>query len=219
MRQLVRVTSVIDSQVRALRVRDLMAAYSSHDPIAHREGTYWGINSDIESFHCAGKLPAPRDRTRLLAEVDTDLAKKDARTQERLINWGYAVTDAAIRSRVAKAWLLPPHFRTCPPRHDRAASPSRAAREHRSAWRRPRSNRDSRIASRGRTLDRFAGRGGRCSGGANCRACSTPRSPKLRSVPSEREDARASRQRDRTSSRTGLMYGGRSFACTSVSEE
>jgi NTE family protein len=37
-----------------------------------------------------------------LARVKTGLAKLDRTTQERLVNWGYAVSDAAMRT-----WVTP----------------------------------------------------------------------------------------------------------------
>lgn len=48
----------------------------------------------------------PFARTQELAATPTRLAKLDARTQERLINWGYAACDAAVRCHVDPS--LPP---------------------------------------------------------------------------------------------------------------
>ncbi len=93
-RQTIRVMQLIDSQVRALRSRMLIGAYKS----GARDGAYWGIRSDIADFVAPGTLPCPLEVTEALAAVPTRLAAVPARLQERLICWGYAVADAAIRA-------------------------------------------------------------------------------------------------------------------------
>jgi NTE family protein len=45
---------------------------------------------------------APHAKTLKIAEIATRLKRMDAGEQERLINWGYAVSDAGIR----KYWDL-----------------------------------------------------------------------------------------------------------------
>ncbi len=45
-------------------------------------------------------LDCPYDRTMELARVPTRLKAMDDELQERLINWGYAVCDAAVRRHV-----------------------------------------------------------------------------------------------------------------------
>ena len=44
----------------------------------------------------------PEDQTLTLAATATRLKRLDAVVQERLINWGYAVCDAAMRAHVVK---------------------------------------------------------------------------------------------------------------------
>ena len=66
----------------------------------HREGTYWGIRSDIAKYQLPSALPCPSASTRKLADTPTPLQALDDVTQERLINWGYAVCDAAMRTHV-----------------------------------------------------------------------------------------------------------------------
>jgi NTE family protein len=61
------------------------------------KGTYWGIRTDIADYSVPA-LPCPVERTLALAEVPTRLSGLDDLTQERLINWGYAVSDAALRA-------------------------------------------------------------------------------------------------------------------------
>jgi len=103
-----RILDVIDSQVRSLRKRQLIDSYQlpAGDQY-HRDGTYWGIRTDVADYQLppiAGYpfTPAacPHDKTLALAAVDTRLKALDDATQERLINWGYAVCDVAMRRHV-----------------------------------------------------------------------------------------------------------------------
>jgi NTE family protein len=96
--QSLRVTHVIDSQVRALRKRATIAGFQAPATDAgHRDGTYWGIRSDIAAYGLSSSLPCPKASTLGLANVPTRLAALDDTTQQRLINWGYAVCDTAMR--------------------------------------------------------------------------------------------------------------------------
>ncbi len=89
-----RAIDVIQAQVRALRVRDLINSYDT----SGRHGCYWGVGSDASHYPAPAALPCPFPRTARLAAVVTDLADKSDLVQERLINWGYAVCDTALRS-------------------------------------------------------------------------------------------------------------------------
>jgi NTE family protein len=102
LRHLLRVLEVIDSQVRALRKRQAISSYER----GVREGAYWGIRSDIRKFPVPDPLPCPVEQTLVLAAVPTRLEAVDDVLQERLINWGYAMGDAALRAHVDRA--LPP---------------------------------------------------------------------------------------------------------------
>ncbi len=99
-----RVLDLIDSQVRAMRTRQAIDSFAN----GTRTGTYWGIRTNIANYKLANALPCPFDRTTQLAAVATRLKKLDGTTQERLINWGYAVCDAALRAYVDPA-LAPPN--------------------------------------------------------------------------------------------------------------
>jgi NTE family protein len=88
-----RILSLIDNQVRSLRKRQLIEAYQS----GVRQGAFWGIRTDIANYQLADALPCPHARTLALAETPTRLKRLDGELQERLINWGYAVADAALR--------------------------------------------------------------------------------------------------------------------------
>ena len=88
-----RVLELVDNQVRSLRKRQLVDAYKA----GLRKGAYWGIRTDILQYGVPG-VPCPVERTQALAEIPTRLSALDDITQDRLINWGYAVSDAALRS-------------------------------------------------------------------------------------------------------------------------
>lgn len=92
-----RILDLVDNQVRSLRRRHLIQAYVNGE----RFGAYWGIRTDIRDYPLNGDhLPCPRERTLELAALPTRLKRMDERLQERLINWGYAICDAALRAHV-----------------------------------------------------------------------------------------------------------------------
>lgn len=98
-RQALRVNSVIDNQVRNLRKRQAIAGFASGE----RDGTYWGIRGHVADYGPPpGSLPCPPQQTELLAKLKTRLEAMDAVVQERLINWGYAICDVAMRT-----WVEP----------------------------------------------------------------------------------------------------------------
>lgn len=98
-----RVMSTINHQVRSLRRRVLLSALVTR----RKFGAYWSIRGDIKDYPATDKLDCPFDKTQILANIATDLAAKDTTTQRRLINWGYAMCDAGIRSWVEDG-LTPP---------------------------------------------------------------------------------------------------------------
>jgi NTE family protein len=89
-----RVIDVVDNQVRSLRKRLLLNALVT----GTRHGAYWDIDADIARLTAPGKLPCPHAQTLKLAGLGTDLGEKDDKTQERLINWGFALCDASVRT-------------------------------------------------------------------------------------------------------------------------
>jgi NTE family protein len=92
-RHALRINDLIDNQVRSLRKRQVIGSFESKT----RLGTYWGIRSHIDDYHLADPLPCPPEKTLLLANTKTRLKRLEPVIQERLINWGYAICDAAIR--------------------------------------------------------------------------------------------------------------------------
>jgi NTE family protein len=97
-RHAVRVLDVVDNQVRSLRKRQLIDAYDRGD----HTGTYWGIRTSFADYHlaadpldCLHRDPAP------LAAIPTRLEKMPRDVQSRMINWGYAICDAALRAHIS----------------------------------------------------------------------------------------------------------------------
>jgi len=91
-----RILSLIDNQVRSLRKRQLISSYCRGD----RQGAYWGIRTQIADYGLADSLPCPPNLTTALAQIPTRLEAMKPEQQEKLINWGYGVCDAAMRKHV-----------------------------------------------------------------------------------------------------------------------
>jgi len=105
-RHMVRVVKVIDNQVRVLRKRQVIEGFKRGD----RSGVYLGIRSHIGDYHLPDSLPAPPEQTLRLAEIPTRLASIKAVDQERLINWGYAICDTAVRRHLIPDAATPEGF-------------------------------------------------------------------------------------------------------------
>jgi NTE family protein len=101
-----RVNGLIDNQVRSLRKRLLMKSYEDR----LRSGTYWGVRSNMAKYAVPNALPCPKDKTLKLADEKTRLKSLDGALQERLINWGYAICDAAMRKWVDGRLAPPTQF-------------------------------------------------------------------------------------------------------------
>ena len=97
-----RILGLIDNQVRSLRKRQVIDSYKH----GLRKGSYWGIRTNIADYQLADAMNCPFIETTKLAKVATRLKALDATLQERIINWGYAVCDAALRKHVDNT--LPP---------------------------------------------------------------------------------------------------------------
>jgi NTE family protein len=102
----IRVNSLIDNQVRSLRKRQLINSYLSGD----RDGAYWSIRSDIADYGLPDALECPHKTTMKLALEPTRLKKLKPSKQEKLINWGYAACDVAIRRYVGIEAAGPENF-------------------------------------------------------------------------------------------------------------
>jgi len=94
-----RVLLTIYAQVVTLRTRSIIELYN----LGVRDGSYWGIGSNILNYDLPDALVCPFDVTIKLAQTATRLTRMDDPLQNQLIDWGYAVCDAAMRKHV-----LPP---------------------------------------------------------------------------------------------------------------
>ena len=74
-----------------MRTRQVIALFKAQE----RKGCYWSIR---QAYPANDALPCPAERTAELAATPTRLKAMDDTLQERLINWGYAVCDASLRS-------------------------------------------------------------------------------------------------------------------------
>lgn len=119
-----RVMDMIDNQVRALRKRQVIESFKIYERmvapgvsldselfrLTARKGAYWGIRSDITHYELADALACPVDQTTDLAALPTRLKSLETALQSRLINWGYAICDAAMRRHVDPTLPAAPGF-------------------------------------------------------------------------------------------------------------
>jgi NTE family protein len=96
--QALRAMDIATNQVRSLRKRALL------DDLVRgvRKGTYWGITTNIGDYRIAdyavgGPLACDPATTSGLASIRTRLNPFSEAEQCQLINWGYALCDAAMR--------------------------------------------------------------------------------------------------------------------------
>ena len=91
--QTARIYDLVAQAARALRRRQVIDAFVSRQ----RNGTYWSIGSRLAHYAVTGVAP---DATWMdgLDAIPTRYAKIEPETQQQLINWGYAVCDAAMRT-------------------------------------------------------------------------------------------------------------------------
>jgi NTE family protein len=112
-----RLIDLLMNQTSNLRRRQVIASFRRYEAdgdasLANdgRKGGYWGIQSHIADYGLADPLPCPPERTRELANIETRLAALEPAVQERLINWGYAVCDTALRKHVDTSLRKPDGF-------------------------------------------------------------------------------------------------------------
>jgi NTE family protein len=102
-KKMLRVLMITMEQVRSLRVRTLIDMFKRGDC----KGTYWGIATDIDRYKLDEPFATSNELTRSLKEVRTRLNSFSEEEQGHLINWGYALTDAAMRKWVLKGGSKP----------------------------------------------------------------------------------------------------------------
>ncbi len=92
--QLRRVSEILVDQTRSLRRRWLIEDFRT----GKGGGAYWGIGTPIESYGVANPLAKDDGISRSLEEIPTRLSSVEPETQRALVNWGYALCDAALRT-------------------------------------------------------------------------------------------------------------------------
>ena len=105
-RHALRINDIIDNQVRSLRKRQLIGSFNAKV----RAGTYWSVRSHVADYGLLDPLPCPAEQTLVLANVQTRLKRMEPVLQERLINWGYAICDTAMRKWVDPGLVRPTGF-------------------------------------------------------------------------------------------------------------
>jgi NTE family protein len=109
--QFKRSIDIIYGQVGSLRERQLIASFKARQgERGWRRGTYWAVGSDVSHYNFPDALPAPLDRTTELARLPTQLRPFGKAFDERLINWGYAICDTAVRKHFGQPNNPPAQF-------------------------------------------------------------------------------------------------------------
>jgi NTE family protein len=86
--------SASDTELQRLRRQQALLAYTT----GLKKGGYWSIASRLWSFPVEQTLDCPPEATARLAALPGRLSRLDRDLQEQLVNWGFAVTDAALRA-------------------------------------------------------------------------------------------------------------------------
>jgi NTE family protein len=93
----------------ALRLSPKHALLSSFQGGRHA-GAYWSLRAATSDYPADTCLVCPPARAAELAALPTRFAAMDEDTQERLVNWGYAICDIALRSWFDAALPRPSEF-------------------------------------------------------------------------------------------------------------
>jgi NTE family protein len=103
---IVRVVNVLGLQLHDLFERQIREAFAS----GQKRGAYWSIRSQIADYGLNDCVPVDQSRATELSQVPPRFIKMDLSMQERLINWGYAICDAAIRKQLGAREGTAPKF-------------------------------------------------------------------------------------------------------------
>ncbi len=101
--QLSRALDIATDQARGLRARYMMDLAEARQ----QKVAYWSIDTPYGKYPAANKLLCSAAKTGHLKDIRTRLNRFDKAEQESLINWGYALCDAAMRSYVANSAIGP----------------------------------------------------------------------------------------------------------------
>ena len=106
-RHVLRILDIIDNQVRSLRKRQVIDGLSA----GRAEGRLLGHPHQHRRLSPGRRARPARSTARSPSRASpTRLARMEAELQERLINWGYAVCDAALRRHVDPRLARPAGF-------------------------------------------------------------------------------------------------------------
>ena len=97
-RHALRAISIVHDQVTSLRKRQAIHAFIDSKDL--HNGTYWGIASHVADYHLADAFPAAENHVAELAATPTRLKRLKRKRQQRLVNWGFAICDTALRKHV-----------------------------------------------------------------------------------------------------------------------
>jgi NTE family protein len=99
-----RTALMMKGQLESIRKRQLIGAFQQTAPKPlKREGTYWGIGSDVSSYAPVHEpIPFAPVHAKQLADTSTRLEALNDRHQIGLVDWGYAICDTAMRR-----WVMP----------------------------------------------------------------------------------------------------------------
>lgn len=92
-RQVIRVGAIARAHVEHLQ----RTAVVSRLEAGILEGAYWGLQTNIDDFGLSDPMTRDSDATRALAQTPLMRRVADEALQGRIINWAYALTDAALR--------------------------------------------------------------------------------------------------------------------------
>lgn len=107
--QLGRVRDILIDQTRALRKRWLVSDLQA----GRKHGAYWGIGTKINDYHYPLALTSDNSNTLEMELIPTRLRSFNEKEQGQLINWGYALADAALGTHAnitrgaTASWPLP----------------------------------------------------------------------------------------------------------------
>ena len=91
--QLARANAIMMEQTRALRRRQIVGQLDTGD----KQGGFWGIATRIGKYGLTDPMTHDSALTESLQYMRTRLNRFSDEEQGHLINWGYALADAAVR--------------------------------------------------------------------------------------------------------------------------
>lgn len=101
-KQIFRVMDIGLNQALAMRKRVLIGEYRT----GSLKGAYWAIDTPITAYK-ASSLPVSPQKIQDLSTIRTRLDRFTEQEQCELINWGYAVSDAAVRAYAPQVVQVP----------------------------------------------------------------------------------------------------------------